>query len=76
MSDKNRITCPDCNGVGRILSRIPGVPPEVCVKNAPCDRCWPRDEDGERLMSNDGTAGTIPADSAPEQPISDAGGDR
>ncbi len=54
-----RIICPDCNGQGKIIGVVEGVPASVCTKYTVCNRCWPRDADGNKKFWNDGTAGTI-----------------
>ena len=57
------VACPDCEGRGRTYRTVPGVPASVCTVSSPCDRCWPRYENGERKFWDDGTSGRIPAPS-------------
>lgn len=59
------VPCPNCNGAGRTIHRIPGVPPEVCTRNSPCPYCWPTDENGNRKFWDDNNrAGWITEDHA------------
>lgn len=56
---QERITCPDCEGAGKTVGTVPGVPAAVCTTYSPCETCWPRNADGTRKFWDDGTAGTI-----------------
>jgi hypothetical protein len=59
MLSNERIPCPDCNGRGKIVGVVEGVPCSLCTKYTPCERCWPRNTEGIKKFWNDGTAGTI-----------------
>jgi C4-type Zn-finger protein len=54
-----RVPCPDCDGRGKIVGVVEGVPASVCTKYTVCNRCWPRNADGTQKILNDGTAGTL-----------------
>lgn len=59
VDNRRRVRCPECGGAGKIAGTVDGVPASVCTKLTPCYRCWPRDENGDRLFWDDGTAGTL-----------------
>jgi C4-type Zn-finger protein len=59
MPSNEKVPCPDCNGRGKIIGVVKGVPASVCTKYTVCERCWPRNAEGIKKFWDDGTAGTI-----------------